>query len=267
MVGRAGDMNTGAGLNHVLLDSASGLPDRPSLLLSASIPTARDPALYEPAERVRLAEDNRLYADSARPERIRAAVISLTRVALLRGLRLVFGAHPTISPLVLQVARDMNAGPESILVFQSRAYLAEIPGSTLEFADWSCGLLVLTPEQPETTQASLASPPALKKLDPYPNSIGFMRELMTSVPGLIGGVFVGGMRGVDEEALRFTRHHPALPKYALGSTGAAARALVRADPSAFHGTLKDPAAFQRTLSYAVAASQIMEDLPAQPAHP
>ena len=104
------------------VDNIDFLPNRATLLLSASIPMDRDPALFEPTDRERVADINRLYASSARPERIRAATIAVTRVALRRGMRLVFGAHPTISPLVLQVAADLGAVDDSILVFQSDAY-------------------------------------------------------------------------------------------------------------------------------------------------
>lgn len=238
----------------------SNLPARSSILLSASVPANRDLAQYEPADRDRVAGVNQLYASFARPERIRAAVVAITRVALQRGARLVFGAHPTISPMVLQVAEDMDAMPESILVFQSDAYRREIPGSTLEFANWSRGRLILTHAQPEPAFAPTPSVPPLKRLNPYPNSLAFMRELMMSVPGLVGAVFVGGMLGVEDEADLFARKHPRLRRYALGSTGSAAQRLVQEHPAHFHGTLADSLGFQKTLSYTVAASMVLDEL-------
>lgn len=251
------------------VDDIGFLPDRPSLLLSASIPVHRDPALFEPADRQRVAEVNRLYVASASPERIRAATIAVTRVALLRGLRLVFGAHPTISPLVLQVAEDVDAVDDSILVFQSDAYRDQLPGSTLQFANWSRGTrshgqLVLTTRQHDASTVPAAQPtpsgPRLLRYDPFPISLRFMRDRMTTVPGLVGAVFIGGMPGVEDEASRFAQRHPQLRRYAFDSTGGAAQRLVQQQPLSFYGSLRNPAAFRRTPSYTVAASLMLDDL-------
>lgn len=100
------------------------LERRPSIVLSASVPALLDASVYDPADSELVEESNRRYAADARPDRIRAAVSALTRVALGHSpsIRLVFGAHPTISPMILQAAADMDAMNESILVFQSEAY-------------------------------------------------------------------------------------------------------------------------------------------------
>jgi hypothetical protein len=161
---------------------------------------------------------------------------------------------------VLQVAEDLDAQPASILVFQSDAYRHEIPGSTLDLANWSRGRLVLTQAQPELVIAPPPGAPALRRLSPYPNSLAAMRALMTSVPGLRGAVFVGGMPGVEDEAALFARVHPLLPRYALPTTGGAAQRLVQQQPQQFHGTLRDPAAFHTTTAYTVAAAKALDEL-------
>lgn len=261
-------------MNHVpfvlppAVGSVSNMRSRPSIVLSASVPEVRDPAAFEPADRQRVAEINRDYAQDARPERIRAAVAALTRVALNRGVRLVFGAHPTISPMMLQAARDMKADEESILVFQSDAYRPILPQSTLSLANWSRGRLILIQALPEAPFVPTPGPQALRRLDPFPNSLRFMRELMISVPGVLGAVFIGGMNGVEDEADLFAQRHPSLPRYALGSTGSAAARLLQRYPARFHGNLPDPVAFHAMPSYTVAASMILDELvPPAAGHP
>lgn len=238
------------------IDKLSFLPTQNSIVLSASVPAWRDPLVFESADRQAVELINRNYVSNARPERIRAAVVALTRVALARQVRLVFGAHPTISPMILQVAQDMDARDDSILVFQSNAYRAIIPGSTLQFANWSRGRLILTREKPEPHRV----PTPLKRLNPYPNSLQHMRTMMMEVPGVIGAVFIGGMNGVEDEADLFAQVHPQLHRYAFASTGSAALRLGQRFPGAFHGTLPDPQAFRTTLSYTIAASMVLDEL-------
>lgn len=238
------------------VDKLSFLPAQNSIVLSASVPAWRNPLDFESADRQAVEQINRNYVSNAKPERIRAAVVALTRVALARQVRLVFGAHPTISPMILQVAQDMDAPADSILVFQSNAYRAIIPGSTLQFANWSRGRLILTRKKPEQHVV----PTPLKRLNSYPNSLQHMRTMMMEVPGVIGAIFIGGMNGVEDEANLFARIHPRLRRYAFASTGSAALHLEQRSPGTFHGTVPDPQAFRATISYTVAASMVLDDL-------
>jgi hypothetical protein len=239
------------------VDDVGFLPKRRSLLLSASMPQQLDPVDYVHEDRRQVQEINERYVATAQPERIRAAIIAITRIALNRGVRLVFGAHPTISPLVLQVAQGLGGNQDDILVFQSNAYRHLIPQSTLDLADWSRGRLILTSAQLETRPAPTAG--QLKRLNPYPNSLFFMRKTMAEVPGLIGAAFVGGARGVLDESVRFSIAHPTLRRYAYSSTGGAAAHLWRLPRHA--GAFRDPAAFDALRSYTVAASMMFDDLP------
>lgn len=241
----------------------SWLPFVPTLFLSASVPKFRSPAGFEPSDQQAVDRINRDYVAGARPERIRAAVIALASVALRRApMRLAFGAHPSISPMILQAARNLEAAPGSILVFQSDAYRDEIPGSTLDLADWSCGTLILTAKQPEPHFNPTPTPSGkrLRRLSPYAKSLRFMRELMISVPGTCSAVFIGGMNGVEEEADLFERLQRGKPRFALPSTESAARRLDARYPAQFNLSLPDPRAFRDTPSYALAASMILDQV-------
>lgn len=223
----------------------------PAIFLSASVPYRRNPpADLGTVEREAFLKLNERYLGGARPAHIRSAVVALTRAMLMRGMRLVFGAHPAISPMVLGAARDADAPPKSILIFQSEYFRRRIPQETLDLAAWEAGVLVLTPEVAKAhASESTRRAASLKR----------MRELMVAVPGLRAAIFVGGMEGVAEEAELFRRKNPELPLYALASTGSAARELWDQSESRYSGTLRESSVLDNP-SFTIVAHEIMNDL-------
>lgn len=231
-------------------DLARGLRPMPAVLLSASVPYAR-PAVGGADATVRARDA--VYLETMQPQRVRSAVVQLARTFWKRRARLVFGAHPAISPMLLQAARHCDAGPGSLLVFQSAWFEDTIPESTLVLADWTCGVPLLTPRAAGTT--------AEQGRDA---SLLLMRELMVQVPRLVAAVFVGGMAGVEAEAALFRRRHPGLPCYALASTGSAAGILYRQAPGAYCGGLADRKLLLEQRSYALVAKLIADDIGLEP---
>jgi hypothetical protein len=223
----------------------------PAIFLSASVPYRREhPPHITGAARERLVALNQRYLDSAEPARIRSAVVAVTRTMLMQGMRLVFGAHPAISPMVLSAARDVKGPPGSILIFQSEYFESQLPDSTLELASWESGILVFTPViRAGKIKAAWRSP-----------SLTRMRELMVSVPNLLASVFVGGMEGVSQEAEVFRQHNPAARMYSVASTGSAALELWHQDTRAHSGTLSLPSLLVDSPSYSVVAAEILDDL-------
>jgi SLOG cluster3 family len=231
--------------------------ERPTLFLSASVPYRRKAG----TDKQLLA--NPRYVATSQPERIRLAVRELTQSALMRNIRLVFGAHPDISPMVLEAARKLPVMPGSVLIFQSAVFEQLIPKSTLDLADWSKGLLFLTPEinagAPDSRERSLAE----------------MRALMLKTPGLCGAVFVGGMDGTEDEADLFESMHSHLPRYAIASTGSAAlflfdRASINRSPQSFAGkNMQQNAAslLDYPTSYKLTARRILDDMGFTPPPP
>jgi SLOG cluster3 family len=243
-----------------LLDRLRGLgpAERPAILLSASVPYIRETTPdMTPEEREQLRELSTRYVQSAQPQRIRLAVMELTKAALMRHAQLIFGAHPAISPMVLEAARNVGVEPDSILIFQSDFFANRIPRSTLALADWSAGRLFLTPQRP-----------ARRQYNARKESLGKMRSLMVSPPNLRGAIFVGGMEGVEEEAKLFKSAHPNLPCYAIASTGSAAldlfdrtpRRTPSGAPHGFAGSLPDPDILKTGTSYSLLARKILDDM-------
>jgi hypothetical protein len=156
--------------------------------LSASIPDPR----REP-----------LYYETADFTAIREAVSAVSTVALKRG-ELVFGGHPAISPLVLIVAKVLDA-TERVSIFQSEYFRDEIPPESAAFRR-----LVWTPRVGADREASLLQ----------------MRRTMIDTGGFAAAFFVGGMEGVEEEFALFRGRWPNVPAFPNASTGAAARRLL-----------------------------------------
>jgi SLOG cluster3 family len=187
-------------------------PER-SLFLSASVPYRRPPARLRTAGE---AEANRWFVEHAEPLRIRESIAHLCRFAFRRDLGIVFGGHPAISPLLLEAASRFSPEPSPrprVVIFQSLFYVERIPPATLALANWHCGALLWTRPEPETAPSEEASLTA-------------MRVAMVGSPGLVAGLFIGGMEGLYEEASLFQARHPEAPMYALGSTGSAAARLL-----------------------------------------
>lgn len=250
---------------------ALGLAAQPTIFVSASIPDCKDPDQFVDEDRELVRQERLQCTGVIRPDRIRLAVGALTRVALQRGIRIVFGAHPTITPLMLQAASDIDAPPQSILIFQSQAYAAQIPASTLSLSNWTPARLVLTTQQTEPVRLAV---PGRRFRHQFPNSLHFMRERMLDVPTVVGAIFIGGMIGVIDEARQVQQRQQqgaSMKCYAIGSTGGAAAWL--SDPAnnppspSMHGTLADPGVLQTMASYTVVAKKIMDDLPPWPGRP
>jgi hypothetical protein len=231
--------------------------NRPAILLSASVPYRRQATKDMTAnELAELEWRNEHYTASARPLQIRSAVMELTKAALMHNAQLIFGAHPAISPMVLDAARNIGAPPDSILIFQSQFYEKQIPGSTLDLADWSAGRLFFTRRQPADREYVARN-----------KSLTEMRSIMVSPSNLRGAVFVGGMEGVEEEAQLFKSKHGNLPRYAIASTGSAAADLffgkserAPGGRTQFTGRLAEPDLLESGTSYSLLAREILKDM-------
>lgn len=157
------------------------------IFLSASIP--------DPLRHAR-------YCGTADNVAIREAVRALALHVLPRTA-LVFGGHPAISPLILQIAQRLHRMAR-VTIFQSAFFASAVPNEARAFKN-----LVVVPGVDRDRAASLKA----------------MREAMIRSGQFAAGVFVGGMEGVEEEYEIFRRIHPEAAAYAVASTGAAARLI------------------------------------------
>ena len=160
-----------------------------NIFLSASIPLQeRDPKYIETADIIA----------------IRDAVIALTTVVLPHH-RLIWGGHPSITPLIYHVMEKLNLSiQEHITLYQSRFFEKYFPKDNNNFEN-----IVLTDIIDGDREKSLLH----------------MRDRMLGESKFAAGIFIGGMEGVEKEYQMFISKHPDAIILPIASTGAAARKI------------------------------------------
>ena len=162
------------------------------IFLSASIPSADR-------------ESN--YYIKTNPLDITDAIVAITRNILSRSGRIVFGGHPTISPLILSVAKDYISYFKEddlpvVFIFQSRFFEEEISKFTIELIESGIGIIKWTDAKQNREKSLL-----------------YMRKKMIKDVPLDAAIFIGGMGGIKEEFSLFTEIHPNRPIYPIATTG------------------------------------------------
>ena len=160
-----------------------------NIFLSASIPwQERDPEYIETADIIA----------------IRDAVIALTTV-VLPSHRLIWGGHPSITPLVYHVMEKLNLNiQEHITLYQSMFFEKYFPKDNNKFDN-----IVLTDIVEGDRERSLLH----------------MRNRMLGESEFVAGIFIGGMEGVEEEYDMFIKKHHNAIILPIASTGAAAKKI------------------------------------------
>ena len=160
-----------------------------NIFLSASIPLQeRDPQYIETADIIA----------------IRDAVIALTTVVLPHH-RLIWGGHPSITPLIYYVMERLNLNiQEHITLYQSRFFEKYFPEDNNKFEN-----IVFTDVVDNDREKSLL----------------YMRHKMLDESEFSAGIFIGGMEGVEEEYDMFIEKHPKALALPIASTGAAAKKI------------------------------------------
>ena len=194
-----------------------------SIFLSASVPTPERADEYERIEEA--------------PIRIEEAVLSIARAVFVEGGTLVFGAHPSISPLVAQVVDDyyVPAPGEridkrgemetrwknpSVIIYQSevwKRYWAEITEQLSRRPLVELRWVEADPNEHIDLK--------VKDRSQAPYSMKDMRMTMIRDTSPIAMIAIGGMKGVLEEAEIFKKYFPDRPVFTLATTGGAAAVL------------------------------------------
>lgn len=159
-----------------------------NIFLSASIPLPeRDPK----------------YFGSSDDIAIRDSVIALC-TTVLPNYRLIWGGHPSITPLVNFVLQKLNMNvQEHVTLYQSKFFENHFPDDNNKFEN-------------------VIQTPSLQDRD---SSLKLMRELMLEGKDFVAGIFIGGMEGVITEYNMFRQFHPNALRITLASTGAATKIL------------------------------------------
>lgn len=161
-----------------------------AVFLSASIP--EQPAELGPA--------------SALPYLIQTAVRELM-IAIVNRRRLIWGGHPSITPMVAQICKDLGVRDRgAVTLFQSEYFQDQLPKEVSEFAD-----VRMVSHVPDNKEGSIRR----------------LREVMLSEEEITVAVFAGGMGGIEEEYATFHRLRPTGKRLLLGATGGATALLAK----------------------------------------
>lgn len=169
-----------------------------NIFLSASVPLEeRDPKFFETADVIA----------------IRDAVIALASTVLTnKEYRLIWGGHPSITPLITLVLDryDLKMS-DRVILYQSREFEKFFPPENEDV-----GVRKIT-DKKENQDASLL----------------LMRQMMINTNEYEAAVFIGGMEGVLDEYAMFQEQHPEALCLPIASTGAAAQLLFNKQPEKF----------------------------------
>jgi hypothetical protein len=209
-----------------------------SVFLSASIPSLGRGKAYQ-----------RKYWEDGMPDdwiEIEQAVISLCRAVFSEGGRLVFGGHPNITPLVASVAAeyyppkeelDVSKAEEDsdekpadddsapVVVYQSKAFHGFDKSWMLQRLGYAAIRWTRIENQERYDEAMARVGP------PCPKSVDHMRKVMLRQTAPDTMVCIGGMDGVEKEAMLYRELliepgiRPEASIFTLATTGGAAKVL------------------------------------------
>jgi len=157
-----------------------------NIFLSASIPLPdRDPKYIHTADIIA----------------IRDAIIALTTVVLPHH-RIIWGGHPSITPLIYYVMEKLNLNiQEHVKLYQSLFFEKYFPEDNNKFKNIRY----------------------TENIGDIHSSIQKMRETMFSENEFLAGVFIGGMDGIEVEYNMFKEMHSNALLVPVASTGAATK--------------------------------------------
>lgn len=164
--------------------------------------------------------DKRFY-DTADIVSIRDAVRALATVVIPKA-KLVWGGHPSITPLIRFVMDRMNIDlKKHITLYQSLFFEDYFPPDNFAFEN-----IVLT-----------------EKRNNRDESLELMRSKLIKENDFKVGIFIGGMEGINDEYVMFKESHPNALILPIASTGAAANILYENQPQGFDIRLKNDYAY------------------------
>ncbi|MBB5207900.1 hypothetical protein [Chiayiivirga flava] len=149
---------------------------------------------------------NGTYHETANPFLIQCAVRELV-VAVIRKHKLVWGGHPSITPMIWTICDDLGVDyADSVILYQSKFFEDVFPEENERFRN-----VIFTDSVDEDRDASLS----------------LMRKEMLSRKDLVAAVFIGGMDGVEVECEMFREFQPDAIVLPVPSPGGGALSLAK----------------------------------------
>jgi hypothetical protein len=148
-------------------------------------------------------------------QRLYELVAAIVRAIFDLGARLVFGGHPTITPLVHRLAKGRGVPPPGVELFQLERFRDKAPSETFDRSVLRQVHWVGDPNLDMTEDLA-------RLRDPMVN----LAQAAIFVGGKTTG-FSGGKPGIRDEYERFRTAHPDRPVYLVGSAGGETARLIQ----------------------------------------
>ena len=198
--------------------TAQSLIHEQVLFLSASVPYTR--ADWR-------AEAEQALVKSARKDVIVETVQALAKQAREKKVQLVFGGHPSIAAALLPIAPSCWNEEWPWLLFVQHTYFKFRQDEAARALSLFPGVKLVWVSGQGNDAGS----------HPGAREERALREAMLSLPELKGGVFVGGLTGIQKEFELFGEKHSGPKRYALGCGGGMAAKLLLDHPVDARGHL------------------------------
>ncbi len=147
------------------------------------------------------------------PAGVADAVVAVARGVLAAGGRLTFGGHPTITPLVLQVAAEDRAH-RRVTVYQSEFFRDAVPPEAITLDRQGFGTI------------RWVDAPSGRSDSERTESLLRLRQVMMQETQPVGAFFVGGMEGIVDEWDLVNHYRPGILRFPIGRPGGATRDLL-----------------------------------------
>jgi hypothetical protein len=169
------------------------------------------------------------------PREITDAVAAAARAVLSAGGTLVSGAHPTMAPLLLDVASEfpVREGAPRVLIYQSSLFDSVLPPAARRFEEGGVGALRMT----SAASGDMPQP------DRRAASLRLMRETMFTETRPAAGIFIGGMEGIATELHLLHELRPSALLYPLARPGGESARLLGYAPEKVRDLLAKSAVY------------------------
>lgn len=162
-------------------------------------------------------EENRKYYETADLTAIRDAVLALVYVCLELNIRIVWGGHPAITPIVYEAIRNFEEKKQNSLTALTDDKLKEYIQNHVRLFQSSYFERFFPNDNNKFENVSIT-----EKKDNEKDSLKTMREIMLKSTKILAAIYIGGMKGIEDEDKLFQEFYPKCPTFPIASTGGAA---------------------------------------------
>lgn len=160
---------------------------------------------------------NLLYFETADIIAIRDSVLSLIYVCLKLDIKIVWGGHPAITPIVYEAIRNFEEKERMSCTRLTDSEIKKYIQDHVHLFQSSWFEAVLPKDNNKFDNVTMT-----ERKENVPESLYFMRSEMLKSYDLEAAIYIGGMEGVIDEDSLFNQYYPSRPTYPIASTGGAA---------------------------------------------